>query len=424
MNIFAWMRELTGKLSETFGCRVVFVGLQGSRARGEAHDCSDIDVVVLLDSLIAEDLRIYRGIIEVMPHSDLACGFIGSVDVLASWPRHELFQFYHDTVQIYGQLPEIAPVTKDDALEAARIGASGIYHAACHALVFDGKMAPGILAQLYKNAFFVLQALQFAKTGVYPHTKAELSKLLDGDTALVLETTRNWKMGCMSDEAETVDLLVRWARGVMSFSNTGQDVETCLEPYLRPTEFINFEDDGVAKVASSIKSSAIDRRDLVKRTFEYVRDQVTHSFDAELHVPAAKASEVLEAGGSICWGKANLLAALFRANGIPSGISYQVLMLGDTPISGYMVHALNTVYVDDEIGWVRVDARGNKEGIDAQLSLDGEKLAYIVRPECGERDFYDKHADADPVLMSLIMESNDILAVSSEKAFSRWTKPL
>ncbi len=28
----------------------------------------------------------------------------------------------------------------------------------------------------------------------------------------------------------------------------------------------------------------------------------------------------------------------------------------------------HTVYVDDEAGWLRVDVRGNKEGVDVQLS--------------------------------------------------------
>ena len=89
-----------------------------------------------------------------------------------------------------------------------------------------------------------------------------------------------------------------------------------------------------------------------------------------------------------------------------------------------MVHALNTVYIDDEVGWMRVDARGNKEGVDAQFSLDGERLAFDVRPECGERDFKDNHADADPDLMRLIMESDDILVVSSEAFLDRWRMPL
>ena len=427
MNVFGWMRELSSKLREVFGCRVVFIGLQGSRARGEAHDGSDIDAVVLLDTLSAEDLVIYRGIIEAMPHSELACGFIGSADVLASWPRHELLQFYNDTVPICGQLPEIVPFSERDALEAARIGASGIYHAACHAIAFDVVEAPAILEQLFKGAFFVLQALQLARTGVYPRTRAELSGFLEGDEALILEIGRNWEMRISSDDAELAGLaglLVGWAGSVMRSAGAAQDVEKRLEPYLRPTEFIDFEDKDVAEVARSIKSSASGRRDLVKRTFEYVRDQVPHSYDAGLRAPAAKASEVLQAGGSVCWGKANLLAALLRANGIPSGISYQVLTKGETPDSGYMVHALNTVYVDDEVGWVRVDARGNKEGVDAQFSLDGERLAFTVRPECGERDFKDNHADADPDLMRLIVESDDILAVSSEPVLDRWKKPL
>ena len=71
-----------------------------------------------------------------------------------------------------------------------------------------------------------------------------------------------------------------------------------------------------------------------------------------------------------------------------------------------------------------MDARGNKEGVDAQFSIDGERLALVVRPECGERDFKDNHVDADPDLMRLIVESDDILAVSSEPVLDRWKKPL
>ncbi len=427
MDIFAWMRELIGKLQEAFGCRIVFVGLQGSRARGEAHDGSDIDAVVLVDFLCADDLVAYRDVIGEMPHPELACGFIGSAVALSSWPRHELFQFYNDTVPIYGRLPEVAPFTERDALEAARIGASGIYHAACHALVFDGEGATDALEPLFKDAFFVLQALQFARAGSYPRTKAEAAELLEGDDALILEIGCEWEARRPSDEtglAERVDLLIRWAEDVMYSKSAGSCVEKRLGPYLQPTEFIDFGENCVADVADSIRAMASDRRDLIKRTFEYVRDQIPHSYDVGSHTPAAKASEVLEAGSSICWGKANLLAALLRANGIPSGISYQVLTKAETPDSGYMVHALNTAYVDDEVGWIRLDARGNKEGVEAQFSLCDERLAYAVRPECGEHDFHDNHADADPDLMRLIKESDDILAVSSDAVLNRWTHPL
>ena len=218
MNAFDWTKELTGKLQAAFGNRVAFVGLQGSRARGEAHEGSDIDVVVLFDAVTADDLAKYRELVDSMPRSELACGFVGSVAVLAEWPRNELFQFYNDTVPVLGELPETAPFTTDDAMEAARIGASGIYHSACHAIVFDGEAAIDILESLFKSAFFTLQALHYARTGEYPHTKSELAMFLEGDEACILEINCNWDKHHPSNEAEMrelVDLILGWAKDVI-----------------------------------------------------------------------------------------------------------------------------------------------------------------------------------------------------------------
>jgi len=36
--------------------------------------------------------------------------------------------------------------------------------------------------------------------------------------------------------------------------------------------------------------------------------------------------------------------------------------------------------------WIRLDARGNKEGVNARFSIDREQLAFTVRPEMGEED--------------------------------------
>lgn len=77
------------------------------------------------------------------------------------------------------------------------------------------------------------------------------------------------------------------------------------------------------------------------------------------------ATEVLEQSVGICWEKANLLAALLRARGIPAGICYQRLTLSDVPEDGFCIHALNAVYIKSLNRWIRLDARGNKEGIDA-----------------------------------------------------------
>ena len=48
MDITAWMQNFLQKLNKTFAKRVWFVGLQGSFARGEATETSDIDAVVIL----------------------------------------------------------------------------------------------------------------------------------------------------------------------------------------------------------------------------------------------------------------------------------------------------------------------------------------------------------------------------------------
>lgn len=58
------------------------------------------------------------------------------------------------------------------------MGASGIYHAACHAFVFDGEAVDDILESIFKGAFFTLQALHFLRTETYPRTKAELADMV------------------------------------------------------------------------------------------------------------------------------------------------------------------------------------------------------------------------------------------------------
>lgn len=219
MDSFAWVEDTAEKLKEKFGIRLTLVGLQGSRARGEETETSDIDIVVLVDGLGSEDLADYREIIRSMPHAELACGFIGSPDVLEKWPRHELFQFVNDTVPIYGEMPfTTSDFTREDAEEATRIGVSGIYHGVCHSAVFDGEAEGSILRELAKGASFVLQASHFARTGEYVTKKADLAKVLDGEDAEVLEWSIKAKETSELTPAESrelSDLLLRWSGNIV-----------------------------------------------------------------------------------------------------------------------------------------------------------------------------------------------------------------
>lgn len=178
--------------------------------------------------------------------------------------------------------------------------------------------------------------------------------------------------------------------------------------YLEKTEYVDYDDGNVKNLAEKLKAESTDELSLVKNTYYFVRDKIKHSWDVQDKRVTVSASDVLREGVGICWAKANLLAALLRANGIPSGFSYQRLTLGDTPDTGYCIHAMNTVYIASIDKWIRLDARGNKEGVDAQFSLDEEKPAFHITSE-GEEDYHDNHSYPDKGLMKVLEENTDAL---------------
>lgn len=181
-----------------------------------------------------------------------------------------------------------------------------------------------------------------------------------------------------------------------------------MKKYLSDSYYIDWKNNNIIQKAKDLL--ILDNEvDTVKRTYHFVRDEIKHSWDIQDRRVTARASDVLQEKVGICWAKANLLAALLRANQIPAGICYQRLTLEDTPESGYCIHALNAVYLSSLKSWIRLDARGNKEGIQAEMSLDQEQLAFAVRPELGEIDYQEVYAEPLPVTMDILEKSTDAL---------------
>ena len=87
VDIEKWLKEALEKLKEQFNERLMFVGLQGSYARGEATEESDIDIVVVLNELSISDLQAYRKIVQDLPYPEKACGFVSGRDEIANWPK-------------------------------------------------------------------------------------------------------------------------------------------------------------------------------------------------------------------------------------------------------------------------------------------------------------------------------------------------
>lgn len=151
--------------------------------------------------------------------------------------------------------------------------------------------------------------------------------------------------------------------------------------YLGDDEFVQACHRTVRILARELRQQANGDVAFAKAAFERVRDQVGHSYDVADPRVTLSASEVLEHRVGLCYAKSHLLAALLRAEGIPTGLCYQRLTHGD----GHVLHGLIAVYLEG--AWHRQDSRGNKQGIDAQFSLDTEKLAWNADESLGEIDY-------------------------------------
>lgn len=187
-----------------------------------------------------------------------------------------------------------------------------------------------------------------------------------------------------------------------------------LYEYLRPSEIIDFGTQAVIDCANSLARGLSDEVFITKRIYEFVRDRIDHSFDIQGKVIPCKASDVLRHKQGICYAKSHLLAALLRCLGIPAGFCYQKLIFSDENPC-IILHGLNAVYFKGLDQWIRLDARGNKEGVNARFSLDEELLAFPVRTELGEVD--DQKIYAAP-------NKNVILALEKSQTIAELEKNL
>ena len=216
-DISVWIKNFSAKVEQTFENRVYFIGLQGSYARGEATDASDIDVVVILDDLHINDLKTYRDMLDALPNRELVCGFISGKAELLNWEASDLFQFYYDTTPIKGTLDFLLEkIDKQAVKRAVRIGACNIYHACVHNYVHE--KSDDILRALYKSAVFVIQAVMFYETGKYIKTRSELQGAITPPSA-VLATALNLKNGADVKFEEMSELLINWAKACVGGYN-------------------------------------------------------------------------------------------------------------------------------------------------------------------------------------------------------------
>lgn len=211
IDIYHWVKLYLQEVEKLFTDRIWFVGLQGSYGRGEATEKSDIDMVLILDTLSYDDIRKYNDMLDRLPHRDLTCGFLSCKQDITHWDAADLFQLYHDTTPIRGSMNDLLPLLDQTAVaRAIKIGACNIYHMCVHNMLYSKK--DGTLAGLYKSASFVVQAIAFAETGIYHRHLKDLLGAVSPADRRILETFIALKQGEVVCFEEMSASLFAWAQ--------------------------------------------------------------------------------------------------------------------------------------------------------------------------------------------------------------------
>ncbi|MDX2590912.1 MULTISPECIES: transglutaminase domain-containing protein [Streptomyces] len=175
-----------------------------------------------------------------------------------------------------------------------------------------------------------------------------------------------------------------------------------LSAYLAADEVIDHHHPTVRETAARLTEGVADSYAYARAAYEFVRDTIPHSADSGDPRVTWRASDVLEWRTGICHAKAHALAALLRAEDIPTALCYQRLTHDG---GGHVLHGL--VAVRFHGAWHRQDPRGNKPGVDAQFSLDGERPAWIPDPAADERDHPVLYEAAHPAVLAALRAAPD-----------------
>ena len=185
---------------------------------------------------------------------------------------------------------------------------------------------------------------------------------------------------------------------------------TATDPFLEATPVVDWSHPAVAARAAALRGEETDPSIIAKRCFEWVRDVIRHSQDCGATAVTCSASQVLVEGSGFCYAKSHLLAALLRANGVPAGFCYQRLALDDSG-TAHCLHGLNAVLLP-AFGWYRLDARGNRPGIDARFQPPTERLAFSVGAS-GELDLPGVWAAPLPIVVEALQRYSDAATLAA-----------
>ena len=184
-----YLNSLILSCRAAFGDRLLYVGLQGSHLRGEAHENSDIDVMVILDRFSVKDMDRYREILKQIGFYEKSFGFICGRDELLRWNPLEVCQLRHTTKDLLGSLTDYLPfATREDEVNDVKLSLGNLYHELCHRYIHaDRERNIAAFRGACKGVFFLMQNLHYLETGHFILTKKELKEAVSAEDRRVLE---------------------------------------------------------------------------------------------------------------------------------------------------------------------------------------------------------------------------------------------
>ncbi len=188
-DLDGYLRELISKCRNHFGDRLLYVGLQGSYLRREAHESSDIDVMVILDRFSVQDMDRYREILKTIGFYERSCGFICGRDELLRWNPLEVCQLRHTTKDLFGVLTDyLPPATREDEVNYVKLSLGNLYHELCHRYIHaERDKNAAKFRGTCKGVFFLMQNLHYLESGRFILTKGELKEAVSAEDRRALE---------------------------------------------------------------------------------------------------------------------------------------------------------------------------------------------------------------------------------------------
>ena len=188
-NLDTYIQNLISECKTAFGTRLLYMGLQGSYLRGEAHENSDIDIMVIINDFSVTDMQTYREILKKIGWFEKSCGFICGKSEMLNWNPLEVCQLKFTTKDLLGTLTDyLLPASRQDEINYVKISLGNLYHELCHRFIHSDKEKNiAKFRGTCKGFFFLIQNLYYLESGNFILSKKELKEKVAAADRRILE---------------------------------------------------------------------------------------------------------------------------------------------------------------------------------------------------------------------------------------------